>query len=298
MVTPELKKLFASEGIAVIPREAGAAWCAAAAAAPCGSPVETVILGCGSTLPATDLGQTLTISCDSLPLLRDHVIDAKAVLPAAWAAELLIAAGGCGSAAGLRLADFTVLKGLRLGGDEIVRLDCQRDDTGVLLSADGRPAYRARCERLGQWPLQPSLEAQDLLPITAGWYGDDRLFHGPALHLLNAAAVNERSLVADAALRGLGRPAALDALFQALILWSWKRHGAPCLPLGWEALDCCADDLPAQVQIRAQIVAEQGLNLVANAEICVGELLLLRLSGVRATVSERLVEAFALNQLG
>ena len=145
MVTPALKALFASEGIATIPLRAGAAYLVDELRATAARPTEVVILGGGGPEPdflidsVTDQPASTTLTeptpelapssslttvferildLDSTPILRSHVMDGRPVLPMALILEWL------GQAAMTRhpgmvfagVDDLRVLKGVVLRG--------------------------------------------------------------------------------------------------------------------------------------------------------------------------------------
>src|SRR5439155_18123898 len=107
MVTPALRGLFAAEGIGLIPLAAGAGHLLREITATDGA-AEVVVLGEGSVWPAhpraavaeapaaaADLRLTFEreLDLDRYPVLRAHVLDARAVLPMALTIEWLAHAG-------------------------------------------------------------------------------------------------------------------------------------------------------------------------------------------------------------
>ena len=147
MVTPALKKIFASEGVGVIGLEAGAEYLAREVATPVTGPVEIVILGPGSkvqpdraddshaadgstegTKPSSNTPLSLAfereVSVDTMPILRSHVIAGKAVLPMAVMMEWL-AHAAIHDNPGLAfhgLDDLRVFKGVKVDADGAVNL--------------------------------------------------------------------------------------------------------------------------------------------------------------------------------
>ncbi len=155
MVNDALRQVFASEGVQVIPLEAGAAYLAHEAATPTAGPVEIVILGRGSRFPALDEVErpaspaddpptttaksttrvielkdhhrafARTLSVANTPVLRDHVLNHQAVLPTAVILEWL-AHGALHDNPGLHCVgakDLAILKGVTLGSDEEIELE-------------------------------------------------------------------------------------------------------------------------------------------------------------------------------
>ena len=145
MVTPALKALFASEGIATIPLRGGAEYLVDELRATAARPTEVVILGgggpepdfLGDAEPAAELAahpaaeaaelapsSSLTsvfervLDVESTPILRSHVMDGRPVLPMALMLEWL-AQGAMTRHPGMAFAgvdDLRVLKGVVLRG--------------------------------------------------------------------------------------------------------------------------------------------------------------------------------------
>ena len=125
MVNASLKKVFADEGVGVIPLEAGGECFVREISRAPGSTVEVVVMGrMPSDLPGKDssaspvdkLAFELDLSVDSMPLLNSHVIKGHAVLPMALAIEWL-AHGALHANPGLAFHgfdDLRVLKGIIL----------------------------------------------------------------------------------------------------------------------------------------------------------------------------------------
>ena len=162
MVTPALKALFASEGIATIPLKAGAAYLVDELRATAARPTEVVILGGGGPEPdflteesttdqpaATTLTESTAelapssslttvfervLDLESTPILRSHVMDGRPVLPMALILEWL------GQAAMTRhpgmvfagIDDLRVLKGVVLRGSnpETIRILAGKAERG------------------------------------------------------------------------------------------------------------------------------------------------------------------------
>ncbi|MFO0908169.1 MAG: polyketide synthase dehydratase domain-containing protein [Isosphaeraceae bacterium] len=145
MVTPSLRGVFASEGVGLIPLEAGARYLVAELCSNGERPVEVVVLGGNelpvavapratgfmaaaeptSDTPSTASQPVLTavferpLSLTSLPILRSHVIDGRGVVPMALTLEWL-AQGALQRNPGLCLAgvdDLRLFKGVVLNED-------------------------------------------------------------------------------------------------------------------------------------------------------------------------------------
>jgi len=209
MVTPELKKLFAAEGIDVIPLRAGAECLVERLAATDGQAVEIVVLGAadavepvqaepGSTAASAEsdmhLAFTRRFDLDSHPFLRSHALNGRAVLPVAvmveWLAHAAIHANP-----GLRfhgVDNLRVLKGVVLEEDQRVDLeffvgDHRRRDGAYLAPVELRSGARvhARAEVLLGESMPEAKEKPRLAP-PKGDYGrafediyGSLLFHGP-----------------------------------------------------------------------------------------------------------------------
>ena len=208
MVTPELKKVFAREGIDVIDLEAGANYLMSELSQTDG-PVELVISGCDDLQhravepePQANLYVSkafdLDLSIEQYPFLKSHVIDGKAVLPMAIIVEWL-AHGAIHNNPGLRFQGFNdlrVLKGVILDADsdytvQVMTGKAIKSDgvhiipveiSGVL--ADGRtvPHARARIQLAQSLPAKQSpMAKQDLGEYRhkdGEVYNIDQLFHG------------------------------------------------------------------------------------------------------------------------
>ncbi len=261
------------------------------------------------------------------PYLTDHRLDGLPVLPLAMSMELLAAAAVDAVGGELHgLDDVRVLRGVVFGPGApalVTRVGTTRpdgDDGALrapveLRSVEGVVHVRA-VARLGHadssalrptlTPLtQPRVEPWSGTPAQA--YATD-LFHGPSLHCITAI---EGSGPEGMVLRlgatppvGVWRPGTtaeawttsplpVDGVFQALILWCRRHHGAPSLPSRVTAYHQLAafpsSDLTAVIRVRkassrsvlsdVDLVAEDG-TLVA------------RLEGFACTVSAKLDRAF------
>jgi acyl transferase domain-containing protein/NAD(P)-dependent dehydrogenase (short-subunit alcohol dehydrogenase family) len=133
MVNAALKKVFADEGVGVIPLQEGGEFFLREISQEPGSPVEVVVLGQmpddihGKSDSATKLS-TLAfereLSVASMPVLSSHVIKGRPVLPAALAVEWL-AHGALHANPGLAFHGFNdlrVLKGIILSEHETLHL--------------------------------------------------------------------------------------------------------------------------------------------------------------------------------
>jgi acyl transferase domain-containing protein/acyl carrier protein len=218
--------------------------------------------------PAPALARAFDIEVDPARhrYLRSHEIDGRPVVPAALLVEWL-AHGALHGNPGLvfhGMEEFRVLRGVTLEGGrpETVRILAGRAErrgdlraVAVELrgSAGGRDLLHARGTAILATALPPGPAAGPLPSVPASALDPeaayrDLLFHGPDLHALAAvegvgpagavvrakAAPPPREWIAGP-LRGawIADPFALDAVFQAAILWAWEAHGAPALPTGF-----------------------------------------------------------------
>ncbi|MFN3430711.1 MAG: SDR family NAD(P)-dependent oxidoreductase, partial [Candidatus Sericytochromatia bacterium] len=350
MVTPALKRLFAEEGVGVVPLQAGAEYLASELCQGVGAPVEILVMGRVPGSPAPEgvkaaqapsnearqpkakkpsLAFTRELDLARYPFLASHVINGKAVLPAAVMVEWM-AHGALHANPGLGFAgleDFRVYKGVLLGdvpyairvttvaagregGLTRVEVELRGGDADtlhaqatVLLSAKPLPA--------GIVPARPALNpySRDV----AGAYRDV-LFHGPDFQGIRAiagcsadgivaeveAAPDPRAWIAQP-LRDtwLADPLALDAAFQLMILWSVEQENAPCLPCYAEAYRQYRAEFPQSgVTVIAKVRERKGNQLVTDFAFVDAEgALVAELLGAEATVDASLQAAFRKNEL-
>lgn len=211
MVTPALKKVFASEGIGLIPLEAGADLLVTELANPQG-PVEVTVLAgvSGSSLMSSETPKQsaplkealrLTFNVDDFPFISSHVIDNKAVLPMAMIVEWLAHAALHGNP-GFRFHGFNdlrICKGviidrsspctLQLMAGKAKRQEAFYQVPVELVSPqpDGRTQLHARAEIVLANRLPEGLRTIKELPNapysqSTAVYDQPYLFHGPDLH--------------------------------------------------------------------------------------------------------------------
>jgi hypothetical protein len=210
MVTPALKKVFATEGIGLIPLEAGADLLVQEIAAPTGPVEVTVLAGVkGASLsidapkPAAPLKEALrlTLNVDDFPFISSHVIDNKAVLPMAMIVEWLAHAALHGNP-GFRFHGFNdlrICKGviidrstpctLQLMAGKSKRQDAFYTVPVELVSSlgEGRSLLHARAEIVLANKLPEGIRTIKELPShpynqSSAVYDQPYLFHGPDLH--------------------------------------------------------------------------------------------------------------------
>jgi len=299
MVNDGLRKIFEREGVGLIEPEAGAGFFTRDALAPTGEAVEVLAvaeapggarvsraeLGVAPNSLVTQTSQSVQrsfrrdaenhtrdayapqfdrdVSVRALPCLVSHVMNGRAVLPAALIIEWL-AHGAMHGNPGLAFHGFDgfkVLKGLVLEGDATAHVTVSaaaphaRD--GLLFvpvqftsrNGSAKTTLHATAEILlaNSLPAAPSItpavKRNGILSDKV--YGDGRLFHGPDFQCIEALEVCNRANAA-ALVRSspapktmiaqplrpawLADPLALDAAFQLMILWSTAQRSAPSLP--------------------------------------------------------------------
>ena len=372
MVTEGLRKIFEREGVGLIEPAAGADFFTRDVLAPTGDAVEVLALAAapGSARgPRAELGgppnslgtQTSQsversfqraaenstraagapqfhpafdrdVSVRALPCLVSHVMNGRAVLPAALIIEWL-AHGAMHGNPGLAFHGFNqfkVLKGLVLEGDSAAQVTVS---TGAPQSRDGLlavPVQFTSRNSSGKSTLHATAEVllADFLPaapsvtpavkrngiLSKSVYGDGRLFHGPDFQCIEALEVcnpaNAAALVRSspapkmwitAPLRPawLADPLALDAAFQLMILWSTAQRSAPSLPCAMRSFrQFAAFPKTGGSRVVASITSAETPVAVADLQFFDREGGLVALGeGYEFVVDANLREAFCQNQL-
>ncbi|NLO92259.1 MAG: SDR family NAD(P)-dependent oxidoreductase, partial [Elusimicrobia bacterium] len=263
---------------------------------------------------------------EEMPILRSHVLAGKAVVPAALMAEFL-------SHAALHLNpgfhfagfdSFTVCKGVALAPGKTLGL--QLHSAKARKGADG---FRAPAELRSDAGLHCAAEialshshphhaAPPLdFPVAPYAKNPDRvykqiLFHGPDMHFINeirgisADGIIVRSAAAlDPAhwLKNpprdhwLADPAALDAAYQAMIVWTFENMGACSLPNRVASYRQYRQRFPREgVAVLAKVVSTTGHSAVADIDFVDSQgLLVARMKGYECTVDASLKAAFGRN---
>jgi acyl transferase domain-containing protein/NAD(P)-dependent dehydrogenase (short-subunit alcohol dehydrogenase family) len=325
MVDASLKRLFAAEGVGVIGLADGGRHLVAEVRA-AGAPAETVVIaalpGAKAALP---VAFERDLSLDTHPFLASHVINGRAVVPLAASAEWL-AHGALHANPGLVFAGFDDLRVTKaipvLPGRTTtiaIRAGAAERREGLFVvpaeirGEDGALCASARVLLAAKRPSAPAAS----LKVSGPSYGRaideayrDVLFHGPEMRFLRAVtACGPEGIVAESKAaeppsswmrvpardRWLADPAALDALFQAMILWSVQELGAPCLPSFAGRYRQFAEFPEGGVRIVARASKRAGL-ACADAEFLDERgALVARLDGCECASSEGLLPAFRRN---
>ncbi|MSQ70492.1 MAG: SDR family NAD(P)-dependent oxidoreductase [Betaproteobacteria bacterium] len=354
MVTPGLVKLFEQEGVGLIApaaggeflvrelgsTEAGFVEVLALAAPPASEPAPTQepVAPAASAAPAapaapvaTSLAFEREVSVKALPCLESHVINGRAVLPAALMVEWLAQAALHGSPgmAFHGLDNFKVLKGIVLEPQQSVmvsllagavtpRANLLLVPVRMISHKGDRQILHAEADVLLTAEQLPAAPAPVLNNLSGGGFTDAYtrgvLFHGTELHGIESVegcAVQGVAATVKAApspktwmrypLRGtwIADPLALDSAFQMMILWSTLHRGAPSLP---SALARYRQFVAAFPKGGCRVVIAVALGITAMAVASIEFLdrqgnLLASADGCECVVDANLHDAFRLNQL-
>ncbi|TSK07974.1 MAG: SDR family NAD(P)-dependent oxidoreductase [Geobacter sp.] len=212
MVTPALKKVFASEGIGVIDLTEGGSFLAREIAAN-DAPVEIVAIAelpeqASVTPPAQSRAQNLseafalTLTVPEYPFLRSHVLDGKAVLPMAVIVEWL-AHGALHGNPGFRFHGFNdlrICKGVVFEDNtpftvNVMAGRAEKRESFWLVPVElcsrgvnGKTVLHARAEIVLATKHPEGIRSITEIPSTTYQplegviYNNERLFHGPDLH--------------------------------------------------------------------------------------------------------------------
>ena len=340
MVTPALKNVFAAEGIGLIPLRAGADYLAQELANPTGPP-EVVILGETekSVTPEQPkqnfaindelaLAFELDLTVTNFPILKDHVMNDRAVLPMALMVEWL-AHAALHVNPGFRFGgveQLRVLKGITLDSDETPKIQLHagpfqvRDGlfaVQVELRGEGARLHARAVVLLTDMPLDAV--APSLKQPTQSWPHDQgtryqNLFHGPALQGLERVdAVSKTAIAATIApapgpnqwiadpMRStwLADPMALDCAFQLMILWCLENKGTASLPTFAANYRQYAAFPENGCRVVASITESNRASVRADLEFLDRESgkLIARMDGYECVMDASLADAFARNRL-
>lgn len=277
MVTPGLKREFENHGVELIPLDAGAELVVDELSNADDGSVE-VVLGYAFEMPRAKqarpaaAGSSIAVAFErdvdvaTHPFLAAHVIDGRAVLPAAMMSEWM-AHAALHANPGLRLQGmdgFRLFKGVVFGGgprtlrfhasnavrsgdvfDVQVELRSVADDGSEVLHARATAVLTAGALAVApKYSAPASLMSESFERSREAIYSQ-MLFHGEALHAIERIdGIGDGGLVA--AIRpGVGpgswmqeplrsdwltNPLGIDAAYQAAIVWCREKLGAPSLP--------------------------------------------------------------------
>jgi len=276
MVTPELRKVFESRNVEVIPTEAGASLLVDILLSGDLQEAQVVVGGSPLDLPARvdsrlrqhQIHRAMRID-DNL-FLNHHIIGRNPVLPAtcgaAWAAyscEQLYP--------GFRffcLDNYRVLKGIvfddNLADEHVLELkEIQKSEEKIVFDAliwsnnkNGKKNfhYSLLVTLVREIPVAPASPLENGHASEVIWgrelYSNGTLFHGPAfqgveevLHLSEGKLVMQVRLpYLEDRLQGqfpayTANPFVYDAIVQCILIWSQYFHQAPCLPSSLRRLE-------------------------------------------------------------
>jgi acyl transferase domain-containing protein/NAD(P)-dependent dehydrogenase (short-subunit alcohol dehydrogenase family) len=340
MVQDGLKTLFEKEGLSLIPPAAGADYFLQELSQPAPAPVEVLIFGEGSTLPVAPrntgsrwLAFTQEISVERVPVLKSHVLQGRAVVPAVLLAEWL-AQAAVHSNPGLvlhGLNEFHVYHGITMDRTESLqlRLLChapvkQQQSYAVPVEAfstsgAGKEIRHAAATAIvsGKLPSAPAAASQPRLETYAKSVADvyqDYLFHGSDMRgVLEICGLSDEGFVARVRpspspvswiqdpLRKtwLLEPLALDCAFQLMVVWCEDRLNKPSLPTQWDAYRQYCRSFPQDEIVVAGRIRDVALGRVrADLQLLDGsEKLLAEMIGYECVFTETLKGSFRENVL-
>jgi len=341
MVSDGLRKIFAGEGVGLIEPQAGAEFFVREISHPTSGPVEVLAL---ATTPSDQKGEAAEtsgasvafereVSVQAVPCLASHILNGRAVLPAALMIEWL-AHGAVHGNPGLAFhgfENFKVCKGLVLDprGSVQVRVLAEKGQMqdGLLrvpvqlVSRSGeRPVLHARAEVVlaEVLPTIPTsgIEAPACVRNNGNHtiYGDGHLFHGAhfqgieeletcsetAVSALVKSAPAPKQWIQNPLRPGwLTDPLALDSSFQMMILWSWEHRAAGSLPCAIKRFRQFAPAFPkkgSRVVIRIEDASSPVVTATLHFFDRQGSLLALA-EGYECVIDQGLREAFLQNHL-
>ena len=331
MVNDNLRDLFAKEGVGVIGLKsggkfltdelsaAGGAVEVVVIASPAGTPKQEPQAPLKAAAPAFELSVTL----EDYPFLRSHVINGKAVVPTAIITEWL-AHGALHGNPGLLFHGFNnlkIYKGVILGSNpEKLTVSAGKASKkegffqvqAELRGTDGMLHAGAEMVLAASLPAAPAPAPEFALKAYSRTvehaYGEI-LFHGEDMRFIRSVAgVSEKGIALDASAslppaswlrrplrdRWIADPAALDAAFQGMILWTFENSGACSLPNMAAAYRQYAPQFPAKgVRIAARVTRSLEHNAVADIDFMDEKgNLVARMEGYDSTVDKSLNVAF------
>ncbi|MGD9642348.1 MAG: SDR family NAD(P)-dependent oxidoreductase [Elusimicrobiales bacterium] len=329
MVNDGLKALFAKEGVGVIGLAEGGKFLVDELSSD--SPaVEVVVVarpaGAAPALPPAPgaaHGIRIEVSAQDFPVLRSHVINGKAVVPTAVITEWL-AHAALHENPGLLFHGFNnlkIYKGIVLSDgaravtasagkaakkDGLFAVAAELRGPGGELHAGAEILLAASLPRAAaprpEFALKPYPRAVDKAY-------SEILFHGEEMRFIRAVAgVSPEGIALEAAAslppaswmrsplrdRWLADPAALDAAFQGLILWTFENSGACSLPNSAASYRQFSSSFPESgVRVVARITASAEHSARADIDFMDAKgNLVARMEGYECTVDKSLNGAF------
>ncbi|PIU20145.1 MAG: hypothetical protein COT18_03795 [Elusimicrobia bacterium CG08_land_8_20_14_0_20_59_10] len=270
----------------------------------------------------------LSVSAEECPILRSHVINGRSVVPAAVITEWLAHAALHGNP-GLVFHGFNglkIYKGIILGTDPL-RLSAlagkaaKKDglfSVPVELRGPSGELYSGAEMLLAPALPEPALAVPEFAlkpyprPVERAY--SEILFHGEEMRFIRSVAgVSDKGIVLEAAAalppaswlrrplrdRWLADPAALDAAFQGMILWTFENSGACSLPNSAASYRQYSPSFPAGgVRVVARVTASSEHSATADIDFVDAKgKLVARLEGYESTVDRSLNEAFRRTEL-
>ncbi|HWI19266.1 MAG TPA: PfaD family polyunsaturated fatty acid/polyketide biosynthesis protein [Vicinamibacterales bacterium] len=305
MVTPQLRSLFTSRGVSILPVDRGARVFVDTLTDESRA-VQLVVNDPGviadaTPWPAASRRISRSLRVEGNPFLRDHVIDGSPVLPAACAAVWI--ANACQQVRpGYRffsLSGFKVLKGIVCGEGLAERYTLDMAERAVSedgatysvvissASAGQKPRYHYRGEVSLVRAAQPTPRLRTIELASDGridnrpLYGDGALFHGPAFQAITRVVrVDARSICVecrrpDSAEGTLGQfpavafdPVWADTQYQCVGIWAQHVLRAAALPTSCERYEWFgAPPAGVPVYITATIDQQTAFNVRASISV-------------------------------
>ncbi|MDB5458661.1 MAG: polyketide synthase, partial [Caulobacteraceae bacterium] len=287
MVDAGLEAHFAAMGVGLIPLEEGARFFADAFQGLDGDAPELLYggglasFGISAEEPEDAHVFEARLHRDTHPWISSHMVRGKPVAPLAAAHDLALQAvrqwlphAPAQSSATIHVEKGMVLEGFESGGD-VFRIECRRTDARDriavrILCPDGAVAYRLEL-RLGEQTAAPAPAHLEVAPWPEGKaVYDGRLFHGPALHVIEQIdGLGEGGVAAvlrSCHPQAIGASAPIDLLdggLQLAVLWGHEQLGKESLPTGIEALQLVRPWPPGQA-VRCEAVLNTGGQLTSE----------------------------------
>nr|WP_320116264.1 SDR family NAD(P)-dependent oxidoreductase [uncultured Desulfuromonas sp.] len=351
MVTPALKKLFAEEGIEVIDLAAGSRYLLQELTQQDGQ-VEIVILGdhqaprddkssdssvALGTSPITEcypeLALTLEVNPQSMAVLKDHVIDGMAVVPAALIIEWM-AHGAMHNYPGMQFIGFDnlrIFKGIRLTADEEYAVELRNqqgrfEEDLMRVPMQIVAANSKRIHASGEILLSSfrELTPPTIVPLSVNTdqaqsheqiYASGHLFHGALLQgiqqvdgegpegivgVAGLAPSPQQWMASPLRYDWLTDPMVLDSSFQMMILWSFAEKDQGSLPMYAGHYRQYRESFgTTPINIQCRVIKQSGQVIEADIDFIDADSqeLIARLEGYQCTMTPTLEHSFANNTL-